>query len=369
MYQGYIQLDIIAMFRIGVLPFKSFYSAKFAKSYFTGLPATSYLNAVSGPVQGLKGHYSQTTVRAFSSFKKELQPSLMKFGLRSRFVKTSSYQMQPLIQQRLATFNQLGRNGYSSSGPHYNNVQNNIVKPFIFVTLFTIATYFALPYLFEYTPLSTFRRNPQLLIWTIIGLNAVVFGLWQIRYSNAFLYKTLENYFIMDRSALTRYSNWSLILSSFSHQEPFHILVNMACLYSFSGSMISMLGVTGFTQLYLISGAWASFFSLAYSQVFRYFGRSLGASGSISGVFTAFATMFPTAGIAFFFIPIPGGASVAAGLFALYNVAGCVLRWGNFDYAAHLGGMWVGFLWGMFLKWRAERDQDERRRRLRRYGF
>ncbi|KAG0689163.1 hypothetical protein C6P40_005464, partial [Pichia californica] len=277
--------------------------------------------------------------------------------------------VKPIIQQRMATFTQLGRDGYRREEPHYNNVKNNIIKPFIFVTLFTIATYFAMPYVFTYTPLSICKQNPQYLVWGIIGLNAAVFGLWQIRYSSTLIYRSLEKYFIMDRSALTRSSNWSLILSSFSHQEPFHILVNMLCLYSFSGSMISMLGVTGFSSLYLIAGAWSSFFSLAYSQIFRYFGRSLGASGSISGVFTAFATMFPNAGISFFFIPIPGGASVAAGLFALYNVAGCLMRWGSFDYAAHLGGMWVGFLWGMFLKWKVERDEQERRNRLRRLGF
>lgn len=289
-------------------------------------------------------------------------PSLKKTVTSSRF-------LQPFIQKRLATFRDLGRSSYNRSEPHYNNTQNNIIKPFIFVTVFSVATYFAMPYLFEYTPLSHFKRHPQHLVWTIMGLNAIVFGLWQIRYSNATLYKILENYFIMDRSALTRKSNWSLILSSFSHQEPFHLLVNMGCLYSFSGSMISMLGVTGFTSLYLISGVSASFFSLAYSQIFRYFGRSLGASGSIAGVFTAFATMFPTAGIAFFFIPIPGGASVAAGLFAAYNVAGCLFKWGSYDYAAHLGGMWVGFVWGMYLKWKVAKEEEERRSRLRRYGF
>lgn len=268
-------------------------------------------------------------------------------------------------QKRLATFGQLGRNSNNRSEPQYNNIQNNIIKPFIFVTIFTVATYFIIPLLFDYTPLSYFKKNPSHLVWTIMGLNAIVFGLWQIRYSNSTLYKTLENYFIMDRSALSRKSNVSLILSSFSHQEPFHLLVNMGCLYSFSGTMISMLGITGFTSLYLISGVWASFFSLAYSQVFRNFGRSLGASGSIAGVFTAFATMFPKAGIAFFFIPVPGGACVAAGAFALYNIAGCLMRWGSYDYAAHLGGMWVGLLWGFFLKWKLEREEQERRDRLK----
>lgn len=349
------------MFRIGMFPIRAIGSSRSIVSLFKGISIKQQL---------LNSRFVRHSVstRTFSNWNKSFDNGFKYNNLQKSLQRFKTKSIQPLIQQRLATFNQLGRNsGYRE--PNYNNTKNNIIKPFIFVTIFTIVTYFAMPYLFTYTPLSAFKRNPQYLIWSIIGLNAVIFGLWQIRYSNAFLYKTLENYFIMDRSALTRTSNWSLILSSFSHQEPFHILVNMACLYSFSGSMISMLGVTGFSSLYLISGAWASFFSLAYSQIFRYFGRSLGASGSISGVFTAFATMFPNAGIAFFFIPIPGGACVAAGLFAAYNVAGCVLRWGSFDYAAHLGGMWVGFLWGLFLKWKFQREEEERRNRLRRFGF
>ena len=312
---------------------------------------------------------SLLTSKAFFS---QWQKSTTDNTIKNSFMKsTITNKLKPFVFKRLATFRDLGRNRGNSGyqHPNYNNTENNIIKPFIFVTLFTIVTYFATPYIFKYTPMSYFNKHPQHLIWTILGLNAIVFGLWQIRYSNTLLYKTLENYFIMDRSALTRKSNLSMIFSSFSHQEPFHLLVNMGCLYSFSGTMISILGISGFTSLYLISGVWASFFSLAYSQIFRYFGRSLGASGSIAGVFTAFATFVPNAGISFFFIPVPGGAAVAAGLFALYNVAGCLLRWGSFDYAAHLGGMWVGFLWAMFLKWKAERQEKERRDKLRKYGW
>lgn len=339
------------MFRIGV--------STFASVRTSGLMRLPFSSSI------VKRNF-MTNFRSKMNFPKTLTngTSWNKLFNNTESVVYSKY-LQPLMQKRPATFRDLGRNSGYRSETNYNNVQNNIVKPFIFATIFTVATYFIVPFLFEYTPLSYFKKHPSHLVWTILGLNAAVFGLWQIRYSNTTIYKMLEKYFIMDRSALTRRSNLSLILSSFSHQEPFHLLVNMGCLYSFSGTMISMLGVPGFASLYLISGVWASFFSLAYSQVFRYFGRSLGASGSIAGVFTAFATMFPKAGIAFFFIPIPGGASVAAGLFALYNIAGCLMRWGSFDYAAHLGGMWVGLLWGFFLKWKIEREEQERRDRLK----
>ncbi|VEU21374.1 DEKNAAE102221, partial [Brettanomyces naardenensis] len=71
------------------------------------------------------------------------------------------------------------------------------------------------------------------LLYGLIGINCAVFGLWQLRYNSSALYRLLEQYFLMDRNSLTRKSNWSMVLSTFSHQEFFHLLINMGCLYSF----------------------------------------------------------------------------------------------------------------------------------------
>lgn len=262
-----------------------------------------------------------------------------------------------MLQKRVISFQNYGR---QTGG-------NRLLKPFLFATVFSVVTYFAVPYIYQYTPMSYFKKHPSHLVWGLIGMNVAVFGLWYLKYRNVRLYRMMENYFIMDRLGGT--SNWSMVLSTFSHQEPFHLLVNMGCLYSFSGTMLSVLGVPGFTSLYLISGIWSSMASLCYAQMFKNFGRSLGASGAIAGVFTCFATLFPTAGVSLFFFPIPGGAITAAGLFAGYNVAGCLLRWGSFDYAAHLGGMAIGTIWGIGIKQKLEREERERRDRLRRYGF
>lgn len=262
------------------------------------------------------------------------------------------------------TFKSLQKRGFTVYNARRNN---NLRNAFLFATTFSLATYFAMPYIYEYTPMSYFKKHPNHFIYSLIGLNTVVFGLWYLKYRNVRLYRTLEDYFIMDRQGSA--SNLPMILSTFSHQEPFHLLVNMGCLYSFSGTMLSVLGVPGFTSLYLISGVWSSLASMWYARAFGVGGRSLGASGAIAGVFTCFATLFPNAGVSFFFFPIPGGAITAAGLFAGYNVAGCMMRWGSFDYAAHLGGMGVGFIWGWVIKKYLERKEEERRNRLRRYGF
>lgn len=302
---------------------------------------------------------------SYSIFKPQMVGFKSPVMKRSIHHQVPKHTLNPIsLKARFKTMLQKRSLSFSNYGKQFNN---RLLSPFLFATVFSVVTYFAVPYIYQYTPMSYFKKHPTHLVWTLLGLNATVFGLWFLKYRNVRLYRIMENYFIMDRLGGT--SNWSMVLSTFSHQEPFHLLVNMGCLYSFSGTMLSVLGVPGFTSLYLIAGIWSSMASLFYAHMFRNFGRSLGASGAIAGVFTCFATLFPTAGVSFFFFPIPGGAITAAGLFAGYNVAGCLMRWGSFDYAAHLGGMAVGLIWGFGIKQKLERDERDRRNRLKRYGF
>ncbi|VEU21373.1 DEKNAAE102219 [Brettanomyces naardenensis] len=255
-------------------------------------------------------------------------------------------------KRRYATFSELG---YSAKGgprrpPNFNNFTNNIVKPTLFTLAFSAGTYFVVPYLFDNTPMRYFKQNPMHLLYGLIGINCAVFGLWQLRYNSSALYRLLEQYFLMDRNSLTRKSNWSMVLSTFSHQEFFHLLINMGCLYSFSLTMLSVMGVANFTSIYLISGCVSSLASMVFSFLTRSYGCSLGASGAISAIFAGFAALFPTASVAFFVFPIPGGASTALALFTAYNVGGCIFKWSTFDFAAHLGGTVVGYLWGLYYK-------------------
>ncbi|QOU21335.1 hypothetical protein BRETT_001057 [Brettanomyces bruxellensis] len=257
-------------------------------------------------------------------------------------------------RRKYATYSELGyypgRMGGSGEGPHFNNVKNNVVKPILYTIAFSAVTYFAMPYIFDNTPMKYFKTHKKYYLYGLIGLNVAVFGLWQLRFNGGRIYSFLEKYFLLDRSSLTRKSNVSMILSTFSHQEFFHLFVNMLCLYSFAISMVNIMGVSQFSSLYLISGCASSLASIIFSFVTKSYGCSLGASGAISAIFAAFTAIFPTANVALFIIPIPGGASTALALFTAYNVGGCIFRWSTFDFAAHLGGTIVGYLWGMQYK-------------------
>jgi rhomboid-like protein len=193
------------------------------------------------------------------------------------------------------------------------------------------------------------------LIYGIIGINAAVFGLWKVpKY-----WRLLSRYALLEKDVM--YSKWSIIGSSFSHQEFWHLGVNMLALYSFGTSLATIVGPSMFLQLYLNSGVIASLASIVYPILFKIpvAAASLGASGSLFGVFGTFAYLIPKAKIMLFVFPIPGGAWVAFLGACAWNIGGMFMRWGSFDYAAHLGGSVAGVVYG----WWISKKIEQRRQR------
>ncbi|GME84290.1 unnamed protein product [Ambrosiozyma monospora] len=187
--------------------------------------------------------------------------------------------------------------------------RNSSKLAFLYPTAFacgvTLLCFSTFPWLFDHTPLRYFKRNPTALLYTIIGANVLVWGLWQIQTSNATLFRVLNGYFLHDLTHFNVTSARSyaqMILAGWSHVDPMHLLFNMMCFYSFGTTMVQTLGPANFMSLYVGAGAFSSLFSMLLARVGA---TSLGASGSISGVFAMFATLFPKAGVGLFFIPIP----------------------------------------------------------------
>ncbi|OUM53460.1 hypothetical protein BVG19_g2742 [[Candida] boidinii] len=299
----------------------------------------------------LKQNITKNLTKANSNISHKKDSILKSSFLLSPFKNNNNIKSKPfnfLSNRSYATHNELRsrlqrRRRQEMMGP--------LLKPLIFTVVFTVGTFLVSPLLFNYTPLSHFKTHKTHLMYTIMALNAVVFGLWRLAPSVNTLYPYLYKFFVLSHNPTTIRTQWSLLLSSFSHQEFFHFLVNMGCFYSFSMTMINVLGVDNFTSLYLSSGVISSFASLAFSSLtsIGLYGSSVGASGAISAVFASFSVLFPKAGVSFFVFPIPGGAQTALLLFTAYNLAGCILKWGTFDYAAHLGGTVVGVLYGYYL--------------------
>ncbi|EJS43683.1 pcp1p [Saccharomyces arboricola H-6] len=220
-----------------------------------------------------------------------------------------------------------------------------------------VGIYFVSPYLFEYVPPFTyFKAHPKNLVYALLGINVAVFGLWQLPKC----WRFLQKYMLLQKDHIS--SKFSIIGSAFSHQEFWHLGMNMLALWSFGTSLSVTLGASNFFSLYMNSAIAGSLFSLWYPKIARLaiVGPSLGASGALFGVLGSFSYLFPHAKILLFVFPVPGGAWVAFLASVAWNAAGCALRWGSFDYAAHLGGSMMGVLYGWYISKTVEKQRQSR---------
>lgn len=275
----------------------------------------------------------------------------------TKFFTTSSnakLSIKELFGSSQSRYTRLNRFQQYDRRPSGNGELNKLT---LYGILFMGGTLFLAPYLFQIPPFSYFKRHPTHLPYAIIGINLAVFGLWQ----TPRFWGLLQRYALLQKDHI--YSKWSLLGSAFSHQEFWHLGMNMICLYSFGTSLAMMLGPGNFTSLYLNSAIAGSLFSLWYPKFARIamMAPSLGASGALFGLFGCFSYLIPNAKMMIFIFPIPFGSWITFLGLVTWNVMGCVFRWGSFDYAAHLGGSAVGIAYGWLI---SKSIQKERERRM-----
>uniref|UniRef100_H3AAW3 rhomboid protease n=1 Tax=Latimeria chalumnae TaxID=7897 RepID=H3AAW3_LATCH len=171
----------------------------------------------------------------------------------------------------------------------------------------------------------------------IIAANVLVFCLWRI----PSMQRTMVRYFTSNPAS--KALCLPMILSAFSHFSLFHMAANMYVLWSFSSSIVSLLGQEQFIAVYLSAGVIANFVSYLSKTATGRLGPSLGASGAIMTVLAAVCTKMPEAKLAIIFLPMftfTAGNALKA-IIALDTV-GLFLGWRFFDHAAHLGGALFG---------------------------
>ncbi|KAK7156011.1 hypothetical protein R3I94_006166 [Phoxinus phoxinus] len=184
----------------------------------------------------------------------------------------------------------------------------------------------------------------------IIAVNVLVFCCWRVPSLQIFMLK----YFTSNPAA--KALCWPMLLSTFSHYSFFHLAANMYVLWSFSSSIINMMGKEQFVAVYLSAGVISSFVSYLGKTGMGRFGPSLGASGAIMTVLAAVCTKMPEAKMAIIFLPMyTFAAGTALKAIVALDAAGLILRWRFFDHAAHLGGVFFGIwyiLYGHELIWK-----------------
>ncbi|ODQ65676.1 rhomboid-domain-containing protein [Nadsonia fulvescens var. elongata DSM 6958] len=244
------------------------------------------------------------------------------------------------------------------SGPNKSYIWSKLQTPVIFTTSVFIGSCILTPILFKYTPMSWFNRHPRELVYGLMALNVVGYLMWKA----PSLYRYMYRYGLlqMDQS----FNKWQMLGSAFSHQEIFHLGMNMFVLYQFGTTLAQVVGSQNFTQMYFSSAAFASLGSIAFPLFVRTFTGipSLGASGAIFSTVGAFSYIFPKTGLSLFFIPLPVGAWYVFLGSVVWNAAGVVWKFGRFDYAGHLGGSLIGIFYGWFYtrQIRASREKRER---------
>ncbi|OCT94515.1 presenilins-associated rhomboid-like protein, mitochondrial [Xenopus laevis] len=184
----------------------------------------------------------------------------------------------------------------------------------------------------------------------IIALNGLVFCLWRV----PSLQRTMIRYFTSNPASHSLCL--PMVLSTFSHFSLFHMAANMYVLWSFSTSIVSILGKEQFLAVYLSAGTVSTFVSYVSKIATGRFGPSLGASGAIMTILAAVCTKMPEAKLAIIFLPMfTFTAGNALKAIMAIDAAGLIMGWKFFDHAAHLGGALFGVWYAVYgneLIWR-----------------
>ncbi|KAL4670810.1 hypothetical protein H8959_003519, partial [Pygathrix nigripes] len=172
--------------------------------------------------------------------------------------------------------------------------------------------------------------------WTVTGItaaNVLVFCLWRI----PSLQWTTIRYFASNPASKVLCS--PKLLSTYSHFSLFHMAANTYVLWSFSSSIVNILGQEQFMALYLSAGVISNVVSYVGKGATGRYGPSLGACGTIAAV----CTKIPEGRLAIIFLPmLMFTAWNALKAIIAMDTAGMIWGWKFFDHAAHLAGALCG---------------------------
>ena len=140
---------------------------------------------------------------------------------------------------------------------------------------------------------------------------------------------------------------WQLVTWMFLHDTKniYHILFSMLTLYWFGPEIERAWGTRRFVQYYFICGIGAAILVCLADLLFIHGTPvTIGASGAIFGVMLAFAMLFPDREMLFMLI-FPLKVKYVVAILAAINLLMSLGGDGGVSYVAHLGGLFVGWLY------------------------
>lgn len=149
------------------------------------------------------------------------------------------------------------------------------------------------------------------------------------------------------------YELWRFLSAIFLHASLGHIISNLFALALFGTILESIIGNRKFLIVFFVSGIIANIIAI------NFYPLSLGASGAIYGILGALIILRPMMVVWVYSLPMPlfiaGIVWVGAGVFGLFAPS-------NVGDIAHLSGIAVGFVLGIYYRTRISKYLDNIKR-------
>lgn len=164
-----------------------------------------------------------------------------------------------------------------------------------------------------------------------------------------------EDLFILNLKAVYEYQIWRFLTSIFLHSGMLHLLYNLFALGLFGLLLEKKIGSRNLLIVFFSSGIIANLIAI------NFYSSSLGASGAIYGILGCLTILDPFMMIWSFGIIMP--LFIASIVWIIGDLLGVFgLSSGNIGHIAHLSGVIIGILFGLFWfrKYRTKRERKEK---------
>ncbi len=144
---------------------------------------------------------------------------------------------------------------------------------------------------------------------------------------------------------------WRFVTSIFLHGSLSHLVLNMFALILFGLILESLIGSKRLLLVFFLSGILANIVAV------NFYNSSLGASGAIFGVLGCLTIIKPLMTVFVYSVPMP--MFLASIVWAVIDALGVFYPQG-IGNIAHLSGLAVGLLMGLYLRFKHSRKQQQR---------
>jgi membrane associated rhomboid family serine protease len=180
--------------------------------------------------------------------------------------------------------------------------------------------------------------------WTYIFIAVSVIGFIFQAFTNLWVYLAFFPAFAFE-------SPWMFITSIFLHADLEHLLFNMIALFFLGINLERMVGRRNFAMLFIASGLIGNLGYLLTAN--NPLIPAIGASGAVYGIMGTLAVLVPRMRIFIYgIIPVP--MIVLAIIWGLMDFMGLFAPSG-IAHGAHLGGMFVGVAYGLYIRLKMSR--------------